>query len=208
MGEYRVLFGGSSSQWWASLAAAFAGKMIFEVVGCVGAADLLGTAARLYPEIVLWKLGGEDPVPVIRELKARCPFTLPVVLVRDPQQVDLWGLLRAGVRGCVPLRLLPCQIVHTLELIVIGGVLCLPRLGPEFFGSIRVEAEPNALHSLTRREREVLNHMGKNLTNQEIAQVLFLSESTVKTHLRSIFRKLGVRNRAEALVVSLQLGVA
>ena len=209
MGEYRVLIGGGSPQWRAGLGAAFTGNVAFEVAGSVDSSELLEAAARVYPEVVLWKPEDEDPVPVIRELKLKCPFTLPVLMVHDPQKVDLMELLRAGVRGCIPLRLLPRQIVHSLELIVTAGLVCLPRLGPEFFGSPN-NGTGTALDGLTRREREVLSLLGKNLSNQEIAQALFLSVSTVKTHLRSIFRKLGVKNRAEALTLtlSLQAGVA
>lgn len=185
-------------------------NIVFEVVGSVDSSELLEAAARVYPEVVLWKLNNEGPVPVIRELILKCPFTLPVLLVHDPKQFDLLELLRVGVRGCMPLRLLPRQIIHSLELIVTTGMVCLPRLGPEFFRKPKNGDETTVLDCLTRREREVLSLLGKNLSNQEIAQNLFLSESTVKTHLRSIFRKLGVRNRTEALTLtlSLQAGVA
>ncbi|MEW6447754.1 MAG: response regulator transcription factor [Bacillota bacterium] len=207
MGEFRVLLSSRSPQWSNSLAAAFLENSVFDVVGTVLSPELTEKAGELHPDIVLWKIEDEDPVPVLNELRLKCPFILPVILVDDPKRLELIELLRAGVRGCLPLRLLPRQIVQAVELIVKAGMLCLPRLGAEFFYQGRKENERVILDSLTGREREVLFLLGKNLSNQEIGRTLYLSESTVKTHLRSIFRKLGVRNRAEALVAALRLGV-
>lgn len=205
MGEYRVVICGGSPSWRAGLAAAFAGNGVFDVAESVDSPEMLDAAERIYPEVVLWKPEEEDAAPLLHELKQRCPFTLPVLMVRDPARVDLMGLLRAGVRGCIPLRLLPRQIIQALELIVMAGMLCLPRLGPEFFEGSQNAAGNALLKTLTKREHEVLSLLCRNLSNQEIAQTLFLSESTIKTHLRSIFRKLGVKNRSEALALTLSL---
>ncbi|MEW6769860.1 MAG: response regulator transcription factor [Bacillota bacterium] len=207
MGEFRLLIGSQSYEWRESLAAAFAESPLFEVGDTVTSAELIETARRLHPDIVLWKIEDEDPVPLITELQLKYPFTLPVVLVDNPQKLDLIALLQAGVRGCLPLRLLPRQIVHAVELIGKAGMLCLPRLGPEFFSHSRKKSEPTDVHSLTKRELEILSLLGENLSNQEIGRELFLSESTVKTHLRSVFRKLGVRNRTEALVAAARAGL-
>lgn len=208
MGEFRVLVYSRSPQWAESLAAAFSENAVFEVAGSVVSSDLVEKAWRLHPDIVLWKIEDEDPIPVLNDLQLKCPFILPVILVDDPKKLELLELIRVGVRGCLPLRLLPRQIVQAVELIVKAGMLCLPRLGAEFFCQGGKENEPVVLDSsLTGREREVLLLLGKNLSNQEIGRTLYLSESTVKTHLRSIFRKLGVRNRAEALASALRSGV-
>lgn len=205
MAEYRVVICGGSPSWRAGLAAALAGNIVFEVAESVDSSELLDAAERIYPEVVLWKPDGEDPAQVLQELRQKCPFTLPVLMVQDPAKVDLMGLVRAGVRGCIPLRLLPRQIIQALDLIVMAGMLCLPRLGPEFFDGSQNAGGNTLLKTLTKREHEVLTLLCRNLSNQEIAQTLFLSESTVKTHLRSIFRKLGVKNRSEALALNLSL---
>lgn len=207
MREFTILLGGQSPEWRESLVAAFAANGSFEVIGHVANADLLPAAGRLHPDIVLWNVAGEDPVTTVGELKRRCPFVFPVVLVDNPQKLDLLALLRAGTWGCLPLRLLPRQIVHAVELIVKAGMLCLPRLGPEFFSLAERGRSPVDADLLTGREREVLSLLGQNLSNQEIGRRLFMSESTVKTHLRSIFRKLGARNRTEAVVAALRVGL-
>jgi DNA-binding NarL/FixJ family response regulator len=207
MGEFRVLVGGQSPQWRESLAAAFSENSVFEVVGSAATMELIDTAVRFRPDVVLWKLDDEDPVPVAAELKQRCPFTLAVVMVEDPNNYNLVELVRAGIRGCLPLRLMPRQIVQAVELIAKAGMLCLPRLGADFLNNNHRKGAPIVPSLLTGREREILALLGKNLSNQEIGQALYLSESTVKTHLRSIFRKLEVRNRAEAVVTALRLGL-
>jgi len=206
MSEFRVLLCGKSPRWRENLAAAFAENAVFEVAGSVASQDLVESAARLFPDVVLWKLEEENPLPVITELQLQCPFALPVLLVNDPKKLDLLELVRAGVKGCLPLRLRPRQMVDTVELIVKAGMLCLPRPGPEFFSRDRKGNGRITLNTLTGREREILSCLGKNLSNKEIARTLFLSEPTIKTHLRSIFRKLGVRNRTEALLAALRLG--
>lgn len=95
------------------------------------------------------------------------------------------------------------QIVDAVELIVAAGMLCLPRFGPEFFKNCNNSNHGcSLLDTLTEREREVLKFLDKDLSNKDIAAAMYLSESTVKSHLRSIFRKLGVRKRREALKIA------
>ena len=207
MSEFRLLIGSQPPQWGESLAAAFAENILFEVAGSVTLPELIEAAVRFHPDVVLWKMEDEDPVPLATELQRKCPVGLPVVLVDNPQKLDLAVLLRAGVRGCLPIRLLPRQIVHAVELIAKAGMLCLPRLGQGFAISPEPQSSTPGSGNPTGREREVLSLLGQNLSNQEIGRALFLSESTVKTHLRSIFRKLGARNRTEVLIAALRLGV-
>lgn len=209
MGDYRILISGDPPEWCNCLTAAFKQKNIhFEVVGCVPSAELVGTAARLYPDVVLWKVNGGNPVQELTQLREKAPFSLTVMMMRDPGEYDLMELLRKGVRGCLPLRLLPGQIVNAVELIVVAGVLCLPRFGPEFFhNTAGNNRSGSVLDKLTAREREVLGLLLRGFPNKAIASTLYLSESTVKSHLRSIFRKLGVRKRHEAQAVALQNGL-
>lgn len=206
MGEFRVLICGNNPGWCKSLAAAFAENIAFDVGGSVKSEDMIATSARIYPDVVLWKLEYDDAVPVLKELRLKCPLVVPVVLVKDLKKVNPLALIRAGACGCLPIRLLPRQVVQAVEFIVKTGILCLPRPGPDFFEHQQNGKRPAALDSLTGREQEVLSLLGKNFSNQEIARALFISESTVKTHLRSIFRKLGVRNRSEASVQAFRLG--
>lgn len=208
MGKYRILIGGNPQQWCDCLATAFNQEKNFDVLACIPSRELVETAARLYPDVVLWKVDSRNILEGISEIRAKTPFSLLVIMVRDPGEHNLLELVEAGVRGCLPLRLLPGQIVNAVELIVVAGMLCLPRFGPEFFDNHNnFTSGHTLLETLTKREREVLALLGKDLSNQAIASSLYLSESTVKSHLRSIFRKLGVRKRHEAQTVAIRNGL-
>lgn len=206
MGGFRILLCGDSSQWRDGLAAAFTANSKFEVAGAVALTEMIEIAEGLQPEVVLWELL-ENSFYVLSELKARCPFTVPVVMVRNPNRFNLPELVRGGVMGCLPIRLLPQQIVNAVDLIVTAGVLCLPRPDLSLKKNPWVDDNEMLPPPLSRREEEVLTMLGKKLSTQEIAAALYVSESTVKTHLRGIFRKLGVRNRTEAVAAAYQLGL-
>jgi len=197
MSEFRIFLSGFLPHWCESLKAAFAENPAFEVTGTWSPAELLEAATRVYPEVVLWKIETEEVIAVIAELGGKCPHTIQVVIVNNPEQVDMPELLRLGIWGILPKRLLPRQVVQATELIVRAGLLLIPRLGPQSATMLR-GAKQAKLHLLTDKEREVLYLLAEKRSNAEIAHRLHIAESTVKSHLKSIFRKLGVRNRDEA----------
>ncbi|MEW6183950.1 MAG: response regulator transcription factor [Bacillota bacterium] len=207
MTKFDVLICGNSQKWRENLASAFKESGVFHLTGDAASAELVKTAARLYPDVALWKPDGGNPLQVIKRLLSECPFTLPVILVNDPNNYNLLELVKAGIRGCLPLRLRPQQIVVMVEIIVSAGMLCLPRFDPELFGCDQKTGPTVAFKGLTGREREILSLLAQSNSNQEIATALYLSECTVKTHLRNIFRKLGVRNRTEALMAAMSYGL-
>ncbi len=202
MNQIKILLCSDSPLYTQSLSIAFREHYAFKVVDNVGSMELLNTALRIQPDVVIWKVDDARLLNGISELKSKCPLVLVVVVVEDPNKFDMIQLLKSGIRGCLPSRLLPAQIVNSVELIVHAGIICLARLGPEHFSNVLLEEkEASDLNSLTKREREVLSLLSENCCNQEIAASLSLSESTVKTHLSNVFKKLKVRNRTEALRV-------
>jgi len=158
-------------------------------------------ASLLQPDIVVWKVCGDEFIPSIKELALCCPMVQVVIIVENPGDLDLISILDSGVRGFIPMRLLPRQIVKAVELIVTAGILCIPRMGPEFMANRLSVDELFDLSALTSREKEVIFFLAKGNSNQEIARALCLSESTVKSHLRSAFKKFNVRNRTEVLAL-------
>lgn len=204
--EYCLMISSNSVEWCECLAAAFRSSNTFFVLGTFPANEMIETAANHYPDVILWEVNSDDPLPVISKINNISPFSMFVIILRDPSEYDMFELIRFGIKGCLPARLLPRQIVRAVELIVDAGVLCLPRFDPEH--NTRNSSSKNAFlyQSLTRREQEVLKLIGQGHSNQEIASALFISESTAKSHLRSIFRKLGIKNRYEAQAITLQKG--
>lgn len=152
-----------------------------EVIGDEDSSRLITAASLLYPDVILWKPNTEIIYDIVSELIESCPLTLPIVIVENPNQYDIFELLRIGIRGCLPARLLPIQIASAVDLIVMGGVICLPRIQgglAKCTNSINHEL----FSQLTLRELQILSLVSKQASNQEIADELFLSVSTVKTH--------------------------
>lgn len=200
MSDFSVLVSGHSKEWRENLVAAFK-QNGFEKVVSDDETDLMQLVRKIYPDVVLRRVDNHsEPIELVKELKSLSPFTIAIIIVDNPDYYDIQGLISYGVMGCLPIRLRPRQIVMAVELIVSAGILCLPRLSPRVFGHYQ-ESSKDILHLLTAREKEILHMLRKNNSNQEMADELYLSISTVKTHLRSIFRKLGLRSRREALVL-------
>lgn len=132
----------------------------------------------------------DGPVRAIRCLHEAVPGARIVVITPSTHDHDVRRALRAGADGVV----LDHEAERTLRLTVLSvlaGQICLPR-------ELRHHAEKPAL---SYREKQVLGMAMTGATNRQIADSLFLAESTVKSHVASAFRKLGVRSRAEAAVV-------
>ncbi len=200
MSQFRVLLCSSSMLYNQTLAVAFQQSHSFQVVGQVDYSDLLDAATGMQPDVVILRLDDADLLPAVMQLKRHCPYQLPIMIVENPNSFSMADLVKSGVRGCLPLRMLPRQIVNAVDLIVVAGILCLPRINTTITSRQQLTAnETGNIQNLTPREREVLSFLGKSLSNQEIAAAMCISESTVKTHLRNSFRKLKVRNRIEAL---------
>lgn len=206
--KYRVLIISDTVEWNGCMANVFKKNELFDVLGAFPGSDIIQTVVEHYPDVIIWKLNSTNPLPVIAEICAKSSFSRLVVVMRDPRKYDMYELIRSGIAGCLPLRLLPQEIVYAVKLIVEYGVLCLPRFGPEYDANNNSHERPSnlpfSIGCLTNREQEVLALISQGESNQEIASELFISESTVKSHLRSIFRKLGVKQRHELRASNLE----
>ncbi len=140
--------------------------------------------------------GATDPASEVKELRELVPGAPIVVLGSENKLRIARDVLRAGARGFIHLGMEPSQIVRALS-VALKGELAVPR---ELLNQLIVgeDAPPPDLAILTPRQREILKLVAEGQTNAQIAKRLFLSESTVKQHLRSAYKLLGVRNRTEA----------
>lgn len=207
MTQYRVLISGNSDLWCHSLMLAFEENFAFEVVASVKVEEIIERCLSTQPDVLLLKLDDLSLLNEIMVLKDHCPFTLPVMMLEDPNTLDVSKLLHNGVRGCLPTRLFPRQIVNAVELIAAAGIICIPRMGNGSHSHGNY-FDNEVINRLTIREREILLLLCKSLSNQEMASSLCISEATVKTHLRNIFKKLEVRNRSQALAMIMQTDTA
>lgn len=138
----------------------------------------------------------EDPASKVQKLRARFPGA-PIVVLGSENDLQLArDVLRVGASGFIHLGMEPSQIVRALS-VTLEGQLALPRellnrliVGEDTFSS--------DLANLTLRQREILELVTEGMSNTQIARRLFLSESTIKQHLRAAYKILKVRNRTEA----------
>jgi DNA-binding NarL/FixJ family response regulator len=163
-----------------------------------GPEDFLESCRDLRPDLVVIELDStrQGPVRAIRRLREELPGARILAIARPRREHDVRRALGAGADGVV----LAPELDGTLPAAarsVLAGQVCLPR-------ALRHLGERPAL---THREKQALGMVAAGATNRQIADALFLTESTVKGHLASAFRKLGVRSRAEAVAVVSDLGL-
>jgi two-component system NarL family response regulator len=141
-----------------------------------------------------------DGIQTIKELVARDPAVRVLVLTTYDNEEDIFRALEAGARGYLLKDTTSEELVAAVRQIHQGE-----RYLPQAVAS-RL-ADRLIRPSLTPRELDVLRLVSRGRTNKEMASAMFISEETVKTHMKSLFQKLGVHDRAEAVSVSLQRGI-
>ncbi|MEH2085026.1 MAG: response regulator transcription factor [Nostoc sp.] len=179
------------------------------VVGSASDLDVLASeVGQLQPDVVLIDLSGNFPQAVweklltIQEQQYRLGI---IVIVEELDSIDLETALRSGIRGILPSTSTESEIIAAVEAIAFG-LLALHPDAVELL-SIREKVVANPVQTLTPREIEVLGMLGSGLGNKAIAKRLHISEHTVKFHLSSIFQKLSVSSRTEAVAVGVRLGL-
>ncbi|ROO89325.1 LuxR family two component transcriptional regulator [Actinocorallia herbida] len=186
-------------------------------VRVIGQAAEPASATRLVttlrPDIVLLdvRLGAHSGLDLCRSLSAAAPASRVVFLsVYDDEQY-VFEALRAGAAGYLLKRVDGIELVRRLEEVAGGETVVDPTLAGRMAASVarlnRGEFWPGAHRGLTQRESEVLSLLVGGLSNRAIAGRLHLSEETVKSHLRTLYRKLEVADRAAAIAVALREGL-
>jgi DNA-binding NarL/FixJ family response regulator len=178
-----------------------------------GGDDAVPVVDRLDPDIVLCdvRLGGASGLDLCRRLREHRPERRVVLLsVYDDEQY-LFEALRAGAAGYLLKRITGEDLVRHLELVHAGETVIDPSMaGRAVASAARLQSGefwPGARHGLTHRESEVLALLVSGLSNRGIAARLTLGDETVKSHVRAIYRKLSVSDRAGAVAAALREGI-
>jgi DNA-binding NarL/FixJ family response regulator len=153
-----------------------------------------------------------DGIAATVQLRRVADTIAVLVLTTFGEDEVLWGALEAGAAGFVLKDSSAEDLIAAVRAIAAGAAWFDPGVAPRILEHYRLRVAPvhrdaARLELLTEREREVLRLMARGATNGEIAAALYVAEATVKTHVGSIFGKLGVRDRAAAIVFAYDHGV-
>jgi DNA-binding NarL/FixJ family response regulator len=189
-------------------------------IDVLGAATSSETALylvrKLQPDVAVVdiRMPGAGGIAVARQIRSHHPEVAVVALTVSHEEDDLVEVLRAGACGYVLKPAASDELPRALRAAVRGDSWLTPRMCRKLVSSF-VTSPAAALREaiddngeLTPRERAVLSYVAHGRTNREIADGLYIAETTVKTHLKSVFAKLDVRNRSEAGAIAWRMGLA
>ena len=188
-----------------------------EVVGeAEDGREAVDLARRLRPDVILMdvRMPDVDGVEATRRLAAAGSPARVLILTTFDLDEYVYEAIRAGASGFLLKDVRPEQLVDAVRVVAAGEALLAPtvtrRLLDHFAARLpgAQPAPPAELSRLTERELEILMLMADGLSNAELADRLFLSETTVKTHVSSVLRKLGLRDRVQAVVLAYRAGLA
>jgi DNA-binding NarL/FixJ family response regulator len=187
----------------------------FEVVAeCSNGRQAVDELPALAPAVALMdvRMPVLDGIAATAQLRESAQATAVLVLTTFGEDEVLWGALEAGAAGFVLKDSSAEDLIAAVRAVAAGAAWFDPAVAPRILEHYRRRVAPAAreaarLELLTDREREVVRLMARGATNAEIAGTLYVAEATVKTHIGSIFGKLGVRDRAAAIVFAYDHGV-
>lgn len=178
--------------------------------------EALAIAQTHRPDVILMdiRMPGMDGLEATSRIIAAADWPVRVLILTtfDPNEY-VYKALRAGASGFVLKDIPPAELVAAVRTVADGGALLAPsitrRLIGRFSEQLAIDSKmSDRLERLTNREREVLAAIARGLNNSEISEALFIGEATVKTHVSGILTKLGLRDRAQAVVFAYESGLA
>jgi DNA-binding NarL/FixJ family response regulator len=185
-----------------------------EVVGeAADGREAVEGAAVLRPDVVLMdvRMPRLDGIQATTELARAASSARVLILTTFHIDEYVYAALKAGASGFLLKDVDPPDLVSAVRGIVDGNALLAPavtrRLIEEFVSRPRAASLPPEMGLLTERERDVLHLLARGRSNAEIGRDLFLAEPTVKTHVTRVLRKLGLRDRVQAVVLAYETGV-
>jgi NarL family two-component system response regulator LiaR len=170
-------------------------------------------ATDIVPDVVIMDLSMPklNGLEATRQIKANCPAIAVLVLTVHDDNEHILSLLQAGAGGYLTKGVYGDEVIHTVRALVCGEMVLSPSIAKQVIKyasqHIRKPVTLEMDDRLTAKEVEVLKLAAKGMSNKDIAIGLNLSLRTVKGHLASLFLKLNVASRTEAVVISLEKGI-
>jgi DNA-binding NarL/FixJ family response regulator len=187
-----------------------------EVVGeAANGHEAIALTRQLHPDVVLMdiRMPDLDGLEATRQIAQDTDLTAVRIVILTTFELDeyLFDALRHGASGFLVKDTRPADLVEAVRIAAAGASLLSPSLTRRLIEEFAARAKPGRLAKelevLTDREREVLSLVAEGLTNDEIAQRLYLSPATARTHVSRIMSKLGARDRAQLVVVAYESGL-
>jgi DNA-binding NarL/FixJ family response regulator len=174
--------------------------------------EAVGKAARFEPTVVLMdiRMPELDGLEATRRIIAADPSARILILTTFGLDEYVYEALRAGASGFVLKDDPPEQLIAAVRTVAAGEALLSPAITKRVirqFTRLRPPTPRDEMNELTARERDILRLIAGGLSNAEIGQKLYISETTVKTHVTHILQKLGLRDRVQAVVLAYQTGL-
>jgi DNA-binding NarL/FixJ family response regulator len=209
----RVLVADDQSMVRAGFRMLLAGEEDIEVVAeASNGLEAVDKAARFHPTVVLMdiRMPELDGLKATRRILAADDAARILILTTFDLDEYVYDALRSGASGFVLKDDPPEQLIAAVRTVAAGDALLSPAITKRVikqFARIRRPAPPKELDDLSAREREVFRLIAHGLSNAEIGQELYISDTTVKTHVTHIFQKLNLRDRVQAVVLAYQTGL-
>lgn len=189
----------------------------FEIVGeAFNGLQTINVVNDLKPDIVLLAINMPemDGIQVISPIRQKSPNTKALMLTACTDEAKIFKSLKAGAKGYLSKDASVFDLTKAIKAVHRGELWIERKLMSRFFDQEAIaDSKGSNPHGrtkegLTPREQEVLRHLTTGSTNKEIAKDLFISEKTVKSHLNSIFRKLKVTRRLQAILYAISKGLS
>ncbi len=183
-----------------------------EVIAEAGDTDgAIEGALRHRPDVLLLdlRMPGGGGTEVCRRVKEQSPETAVLVITSFDGDEELFGVLEAGANGYLMKDTPPERIAQAVRSVVDGQVVFDATIAARVISGRSNGVDANAMltEPLSERELEVLDVMARGLGNKDIGKELWISETTVKTHVSRILHKLGQNDRTQAVLTALRLGI-
>ena len=212
MERVRVVLVDDHSLFRRGVAAALANEEAIEVVGeaCDGL-EGIEKARELMPDVVVMDLQMPrcSGMEACQALQAELPAINVLILTVSEKESDLFSAVKAGAKGYLLKDAEPEELSQAVIHISKGGVIVSPSMASKLLTEFKTGDvyKAQSTSGLSNRETEILHEVAKGASNKEIAATLFISENTVKTHLRNILDKLHLANRSQAAAYAIRAGL-
>jgi DNA-binding NarL/FixJ family response regulator len=209
----RVLVADDQSMVRAGFRMLLSGEPDIEVVAeASNGTEAVGKAARFRPTVVLMdiRMPELDGLEATRRILAADDSARVLILTTFDLDEYVYEALRAGASGFVLKDDPPDQLLAAIRIVAGGDALLSPTITKRViqkFTRIPHPEPPKGLHELTERELDVFRLIARGLSNAEIGEELYITDTTVKTHITHILQKLGLRDRVQAVVLAHETGL-